>query len=521
MKLLLGLLLLPNLAFAEADLYRWSASPQQEIKESSMLRQTMDEAYNDPEYLIRNTIEFPVAPAARENYTLSLSLREAILIALRYNPSVLNAEINRIIQRYDLRQAENAFELQYHLRGDYSYNHTKIGSQPSTSTSQLNMQSDVSIKLPAGGTLSSSIPTSFDGNKFQPKANLSLVLPLLRGAGATIAQAELNAAYESERSNILTLKKNIIDAVTNVTTTYRKLIQSNKNLDIAIRSLEESEKELAETKLKIKAGLAAPFTLDEKETNTLRRRLSLLETEDAHLQAQQALSTLLGLDPTLSIQVPNDVPVNNPQVPDLKATMDYALKHNINYQQQLINHEQSKRRLMLSLDAARIDLNLTLTSELFSTGKQPDAVPPILSNQLSHTRGVKVAFDIPIDDYAKRSAIIAARIKLEQSRINLAATERELRTEIRKKITSLRFQVETLKISQKSAVLSRKAYENELHRQAAGLSAPINVTQAQDRWIKSQRSVVSDKIAYLNLVTDLEQLLATTLDKWDIELRYA
>jgi len=44
-----------------------------------------------------------------------LSLREAIMLALRYNPNIQNAELDRIIQRYQLRLAHNEFELQYAL----------------------------------------------------------------------------------------------------------------------------------------------------------------------------------------------------------------------------------------------------------------------------------------------------------------------------------------------------------------------------------------------------------------------
>ena len=77
----------------------------------------LKEAITNPEYMLNHWIELPIAPNGQHKKMLKLTLHEAILLALRYNPNIQNAELDRIIQRYQLRLAHNAFELQYALAG--------------------------------------------------------------------------------------------------------------------------------------------------------------------------------------------------------------------------------------------------------------------------------------------------------------------------------------------------------------------------------------------------------------------
>src|SRR5690349_19776255 len=62
-----------------------------------------------------------------------LTLNDAILLALRYNPNIKNAEIQRIVDKFSLRVAENNYELNYALSGAANYNHSAQGGTVSES----------------------------------------------------------------------------------------------------------------------------------------------------------------------------------------------------------------------------------------------------------------------------------------------------------------------------------------------------------------------------------------------------
>ncbi|MBS0357688.1 MAG: hypothetical protein JSS53_00235, partial [Proteobacteria bacterium] len=69
-----------------------------------------------------------------------LSLRDAVLLSLRYNPSIMTSEINRVVQKFNLRVAQNQFELQYALTGSVNFASSTVSGvrQPSSTTYGLN-----------------------------------------------------------------------------------------------------------------------------------------------------------------------------------------------------------------------------------------------------------------------------------------------------------------------------------------------------------------------------------------------
>src|ERR1700678_1930172 len=61
-----------------------------------------------------------------------LTLSDAIYLALRYNPNVRNAEIQRVIDKFNLRLAKYSYELQYALTGNINYSNESIAGIHST-----------------------------------------------------------------------------------------------------------------------------------------------------------------------------------------------------------------------------------------------------------------------------------------------------------------------------------------------------------------------------------------------------
>ena len=78
-------------------------------------RARLHQATMNPEYMLDHWISLPLSPDASQSKVVKMSLNDAILLALRYNPNIQNSELDNIINRYQLRIAYNEFELQYAL----------------------------------------------------------------------------------------------------------------------------------------------------------------------------------------------------------------------------------------------------------------------------------------------------------------------------------------------------------------------------------------------------------------------
>jgi len=91
-------------------------------------------------------ILLPVPTMALNHYVpiKTLTLKDAIFLALRYNPNIQNLELGRITQKFNIREAENVFELQYALEGSLLISRSKSGGGRDVRTKTYNLTPSMS-----------------------------------------------------------------------------------------------------------------------------------------------------------------------------------------------------------------------------------------------------------------------------------------------------------------------------------------------------------------------------------------
>ena len=221
--------------------------------------QRLRNAISNPEYMLTHWIELPISPHTRSNQVLQLSLREAILLALRYNPNIKNAELDRIIQRYQLRLAHNEFELRYALAGSAAMQKTHYSGIGSSKDRNYLATPEINLKTKTGTTVLLNLENNVSTyDSFSPILNFSLTQPLLRGFGRKANEAPLLDAIDNETLNKINLQQTVCDQVTLVIAAYRSLILSGNNLENQRYQLSEAQKTYAINQKKITAGQLEP-----------------------------------------------------------------------------------------------------------------------------------------------------------------------------------------------------------------------------------------------------------------------
>lgn len=220
----------------------WSL-PSAEDVNVKHAEERLQKAIENPEFMLHNWIELPTSPASRNKIIHQLSLREAILLALRYNPNIQNAELDRIVQRYQLRLAHNQFELQYALGASGVIQKSKFNGVGSDTTHTLLGSPEFNLKTKLGTEANLSINNNVnENNNYNPVLNFSLTQPLLRGFGKAVNEAALLDAEDNEWLNKLNLQQSVADQVTQVIVAYRMLILSGNNLQNQRLQLKEAKK---------------------------------------------------------------------------------------------------------------------------------------------------------------------------------------------------------------------------------------------------------------------------------------
>lgn len=451
--------------------------------------------------------------------TLHLAERDAVLLALRYNPQVKNAEIDRILQKYHLQQAARNFQWQYRLSASTSYTTSKFDGTKLKDSESYQVNPSASRKTLLGSTIDISLPQTWPPRGHQPSAQITLTQPLLRGLNREIIEKGVNDALDNERVNRLQLKRQIMDVVASVLKAYRSLIQANNSVAIAEKSLHEAEKTYRNNAVQIRLGKIAKTVNISQKSQIASLKLRLLRAKNQRDQTRQNLLSLLGLDPDLKIQVPKNVDISHWQQPGLEEAIDQGIAHNISYQSQLISYKKNKRALAKARDDMRWKLDFNASLNLGNPGA-PGIGFPKVSNGKNYSQTVGLSLDVPIDDLDLKVGLASANIQLRKDAVNLYQAQRELISRVKNAITDLTSTSLQLEMAQQTVSLKQQVYDVYQVKLSLGKGSDLDALEAQNALIDAQDSLINTKISFLNAITDLHVLLGSLLDEWKITIDY-
>lgn len=469
--------------------------------------------------LIDTEKAIPEAPQGTKSAVLTL--QDAVLLALRFNPEVRNAQLDRITQKFALLSARNQFQLQYQLTGGFQYN----GGLTDTQSYTLSPQ--VSWNTPTGGTVSAALAETgslhVPGTTASPQSALtvSVTQPLLRGAGEDVTLANLRNAYDQEAINKLTLKQTIMSTITSVITAYRQVVSDEENITIQKDALQNNEESLRDTQLQIQAGRVARTEAVQAEQSVAQSRFALSQAENQAANDRQALLTSIGLNPYTAVTIPNKIDIDEAPLPNLSQSIALALENNPGYQGDLVNLKVLRRQLLIAKDAQRWQLNLaanvTTGSNVFGGSNGP---PETIFSFAKSNRTVGLNFSIPIENYSLRSQLISARVALQEAEINNRQARWQVITNITTLLQDLTYAKEQIGFAAQSLQLQQQNYAISRRKLSYGLISLLDLKNQQQNLTSAQQSLLSAQIAYLNALSNFELQVGTTLDVWGVTLRY-
>lgn len=451
-----------------------------------------------------------------------MSLREAILIALRFNPDVTNAEIDRISEKYNLRTAQWAFEWQYKLNGDVQYRQIRnSGDGGSFEGTTVNINPSVSKHLKTGADLNLRVDNPINEGQYQPSATVEVVQPLLKGAPKGVVLKPLNDALDQEQVSRLSLKKNISSIIRRVISDYRSLIEANNTLINAKRSYKDALKTYHDNAIQIKLGKLPRTDNVTQKAQVENLKLQMVQAENGKNRGRQQLLEDMGLDPDTAIDVPNDAQIEILKVPDLNKTLTYAYKSNIDYLVSKINRETNRRAYQAANDDTRwqLDLNASATVGSSDLENQVSGIDTLLKGR-NHSETVGLKLTVPINQVDLKANLSRAKVQLEKDKNDFQKQKRALQNTIKNLITDLKSQSIQIKISENSVKLQQQNYALQKKKQQLGKGTSIDVTNSQNQLIDARNALINNKITYLNTLSELRETLGITLDYWKVDIRY-
>lgn len=227
-----------------------------------------------------------------------LTLDDAVYLGLRNHRGIRSEYLKRAGQKFDLRVAKDAFNPKLLLKGNVEGNQGSEDRGRKTSLSpSVSVLGEYGTRLSAGWTRQMNHAEQA-GRVRSDGLDLTVIQPLLRGAGRDITAAPLQLAKLAEQVNRLNLKIGVSQAVFDIIITYRELLRSQEQLGIVQEALKRSQSLLHVNKALIDAGRMAEFEIIQTEAEIASQELGV---EEAHNQVHAnrlALLRLLALDLT-------------------------------------------------------------------------------------------------------------------------------------------------------------------------------------------------------------------------------
>ena len=291
------------------------------------------------------------APLALPQAPRTLSLNEAIALALRYNPDVKSAELQRILDKFSLEIVKQQYGVVWN---------------PITLTSTIQNRAapiwsagvGFGVTAPSGTAVTYTHANNLLGGNAGVNT-LSITQHLLKGFGLAVNSINYQNGIDNEKIARLAFKDSVINTVVAVIGAYRTLVSAYNSLEASKATLVSTKQQVKMAELQVKAGELSSNDLVQQEASLESYRLSVVSQENALRQAYQSFLSSIGLISSANILIDRTIQVKKEKIPSISRCIELALKHNIKYQTAVITLRETKRALITAEDARKWTLDMT------------------------------------------------------------------------------------------------------------------------------------------------------------------
>ena len=460
------------------------------------------------------------APSSKQEVQ-KMTLAEAVTLALRHNRTVETAYLDRLLERFDLKTAQDKFSPDFFLFSSASQERT-VGA----SAHHTEVGGEAVLKVPTGGEFSLSwsqpVYSSQDDEWLDDFGNgivLSFKQPLLKGGGLKVNRADQVLAEYEEGKNLLILQETVMDTITQVVYAYRRFLLAQRGLEINRASFERSQDLLNRNKILIEEGRVASVEITQFETDVAEQELSFLVSQNELDTKRLELLNLLDIDQHTLIEPIESIKVEPVEL-EIEALLQIVFINRPEYQHALVALNMANTDLLLAKNKQLWQLDLEAQYDMTDSSGYAGEI----SEEVSEGAGdylVAMRLEIPFGDESTERELLQAKVAYRKAKIVLQELKESIAISVQNDYRDISMKWKQVELSQKVRELSQKQLDVELEKFKVDKSDNFQVFSYQNSLIRAERNETRTKIDYLNALTKLDNFLGTTLEHWGIDLEDA
>ncbi|MCS7182744.1 MAG: TolC family protein [Thermoanaerobaculum sp.] len=486
------------------------------------------------------------------SHQLSLSLREATVMALEHNLNLEISRLNLASASQGVLAASGVFDP--FVRLDFVESSSESPATNQLVGAQVNKQDRRSFNINFGALLPTGGEAALGWNNTRNKTNstffflnpsynssltFSFTQPLLRSFGTDVNRARIEIARRNRHLNLLDFEKLVINTVQQVESAYWNLVYARENLKVKQQSLKLAQDLLEQTRIRVRVGTSAPIDIVQSEATVAAREQDIILAENAVQAAADNLKILLGFeDPQdfLAEIVPTDSLQAMTERVDFQQAVQIALERRPELKSRVLQTEIVQENLLLARSALlpQLDLGInygfvgvggTFTQRDPRTGQVVSVVPGNWDDALRQIRdrdfaqwSATLTFSYSLGNNQAKALLAQRRYELAAAQQALAVQRQAVIAEVRAAVRNLEASAKAIEAAVKARQLAERNLEAELKKFENGMSTNYQVLQIQEDLAAAQVAELQARVAYRQSMVGYQVAVGTLLETMGIQL---
>jgi outer membrane protein TolC len=251
------------------------------------------------------------SPVTRDEAVDTVSLKEAIGLALENNPGIAAQRLEPSRQETGILQAQSQYDPT--LSGQLNYSHSTtpnasvLGGNLVTVTDDRYANAHLTKLIRGTGTqitidsLNERIDTNSRFNQlrpqYKPTLSLSVIQPLLQNFGWDFSYLYVRVAEQGADAAVYTYEATLANFVQQVIQAYWTVVGAREQVDVTRDAKALADRTVDENQARVRVGLLPPVSVLEAQADAAARASDLIQAENALAVARQNLAQLVFFRP--------------------------------------------------------------------------------------------------------------------------------------------------------------------------------------------------------------------------------
>lgn len=536
------------------------------VKSEETNKRSEAEATKEPEInLSRESAKLISQTVGEQQKTLSLN--EAVEMALRNNADILISNKNVKVAEFDLQSSKGAFDTKFSASTNFERAKSPLTNSIFSSGDSviknrvLTNSFKIEKPLTSNGTvLSSELSNSFQTTNdpfnsfrrsYQPALNFSLRQPLFKGRKTDESRRQIEIAKKNLSLSDQQFRQQTIEIIAETQRAYWDLSLALKDLQVQQDAVRVTKAQLETTRRKIEQGSTAPIEAVSLENQVAKFESAVFQSLENVTKAQNALKNLIAESETANIWNEAILPTDDINLKIPETSVSEAIETAYQNRLELKQNETSRsineinRKFYKDQTKPQIDFTVGYTmngfagtpnnsnfnfgdpnlkarvNELSELAKlpplpvtTPSGVPTNLNGGLNkslanlfkqdfNTFQVGITINIPLENRTAKAELGKNLVEAEKLELEKRKISQNITAEVRNAVQTLQMLKLRLQSAQTSREAAEKEYESESRKYNSGYA-----TSSLFILLEKQKNLTSAKATEVQIRLELNKAIA-------------